>query len=881
MTRTWSRHAFTAVLVVVFGLVMSPAANAAGMQSRIDHDAFSGLRLPLRAGAKVAVNRVPLLDGQVGTLDLESFDILSSDAVLAVYGDNGSVTYAKFPATRYFRGRVAGDATSMVFLAIRETGEVAGFVMQKDRRLMVRTQRKLVPTRLNPRNIDEQVLVEEASSADDMDPISSTAFHCNVENTQIPVRQSLLHATSNGLLKPISETLSATGTRYLRIAVSTDFELYTRRGSSVPNISQYIVDLLAAASVVYQRDLKTELTLVYTGVYTTIADPFTVTPLAFGTGALGSPVTNDALYEFGGFWHATPPSGVARSAAMLVSGKTFPDAATSFAGIAWVDTACEGDFAHASANAPAGFGGAYGFFNGASLGGSGEAIPNPNGNVNFQATTSIFDNTYWTLMAFVHELGHVVGSVHTHCVGLTAPEKVTYGVSRDFVDICYSGEGGCYPGATSVPTELGSIMSYCHLIGFGPATRYTFGKVTEPTQKIVDMVLNGSIAFGIAGLTGKVPSYASGVSAPASVTNGIAASASVTATPPGGSSISGYQWTITNGTINGSSTSSSVNFTGTANPVTLRVVVSSANGCAAADSKAITVNPGTAKVRADYNGNGKSDILLRDTTGGIGAWLMNGATISTAGFVGAAGAFTVAGIGDFNNDGKGEVLLRDPSGNIGLWQLNGTTLTAGFFVGSPGGTYTVAGVGDLNGDSKDDIILRDGTGTIGVWFMNGNIITGGALIGSPGGSYNVAGVGDFTGDGKADILLRDSGGTLGLWIMNGSTITSGALVGSPGGTYTVAAVADFNGDGKADILLRDSLGNLGMWIMNGATITTGAFVGSPGGSYTVAAAGDYNGDGKADILLKDGTGTIGVWLMNGSTISSGALVGAAGTSSVY
>jgi uncharacterized protein (DUF2141 family) len=283
-------------------------------------------------------------------------------------------------------------------------------------------------------------------------------------------------------------------------------------------------------------------------------------------------------------------------------------------------------------------------------------------------------------------------------------------------------------------------------------------------------------------------------------------------------------------------------------------------------------------VRNDYNGDGKADILLRDSGGNLGMWLMNGPVIASGAFVGSPGAYTVGGIGDFNGDGKADILLRDSGGNLGMWIMNGPVIASGAFVGSPGGSYTVAGVGDFNGGSKADILLRDSLGNLGMWIMNGPVIASGAFVGSPGGSYTVGGVGDFNGDGKADILLRDSLGNLGMWLMNGPVIASGAFVGSPGGSYTVAGVADFNGDGKADILLRDSLGNLGMWLMDGAVISSGAFVGSPGG-YTVAATNDYNGDGKADILLRDSGGSLGMWIMNGPTVTSGAFVGSPGANS--
>ena len=62
-----------------------------------------------------------------------------------------------------------------------------------------------------------------------------------------------------------------------------------------------------------------------------------------------------------------------------------------------------------------------------------------------------------------HEIGHNMGSPHTHCYSNPAPDR------------CYAGEG-CYSGATSCPASqtingvanvTGTLMSYCHLSGFG------------------------------------------------------------------------------------------------------------------------------------------------------------------------------------------------------------------------------------------------------------------------------------------------------------------------------------------------------------------------------------------------------------------------------
>ncbi len=57
----------------------------------------------------------------------------------------------------------------------------------------------------------------------------------------------------------------------------------------------------------------------------------------------------------------------------------------------------------------------------------------------------------WTAYAVTHEIGHNLGSPHTHsCLWPTGP-----------IDNCWCPEGGCTQGPE--PTSSGTIMSYCHL----------------------------------------------------------------------------------------------------------------------------------------------------------------------------------------------------------------------------------------------------------------------------------------------------------------------------------------------------------------------------------------------------------------------------------
>ncbi len=71
----------------------------------------------------------------------------------------------------------------------------------------------------------------------------------------------------------------------------------------------------------------------------------------------------------------------------------------------------------------------------------------------------------WTVNVIAHELGHNFGSNHTHsCV---------WNGNNTAIDGCYNTEGGC--GRPGIPSDGGTIMSYCHLTSVGINPRKGFG----------------------------------------------------------------------------------------------------------------------------------------------------------------------------------------------------------------------------------------------------------------------------------------------------------------------------------------------------------------------------------------------------------------------
>ena len=289
-------------------------------------------------------------------------------------------------------------------------------------------------------------------------------------------------------------------------------------------------------------------------------------------------------------------------------------------------------------------------------------------------------------------------------------------------------------------------------------------------------------------------------------------------------------------------------------------------------------------VGGDLDGNGKADLVFRNTGSGVVAvWLMNGLTIATSGFpAGVPLVWQITGVGDVNGDGKADVIWRNSTnGTVAVWLMNGLTITSVGFPGSASTEWGIQAIGDVNGDGKADLIWRNSNdGATAIWLMNGTTI---ASSGFPGGVplvWQIAGVGDVNGDGKADVIWRNStSGTVAVWLMNGLTITSVGFPGSASTEFEIAGVGDVNGDGKADLVWRNtSDGNTAIWLMNGTTIASSGFPAGVPLAWQIAQVGDVNGDGKADVIWRNATsGTVAVWLMNGLTITSVGFPGSAST----
>ncbi|MCF6249696.1 MAG: VCBS repeat-containing protein [Methylococcaceae bacterium] len=271
----------------------------------------------------------------------------------------------------------------------------------------------------------------------------------------------------------------------------------------------------------------------------------------------------------------------------------------------------------------------------------------------------------------------------------------------------------------------------------------------------------------------------------------------------------------------------------------------------------------------DFNGDRKSDILIRNGSGFLAMYQMNGASRTLFAVGGLPLDWNVQEVGDFNGDGKADILIRNGSGFLSMYQMNGASRTL-FAVGGLPLDWNVVQVGDFNGDGNADILIRNSSGFLAMYQMN----SASRRLLSIGGlplDWNVQGVGDFNGDGNADILIRNGSGFLSMYQMNGASRTLFAVGGLPL-DWNVEQVGDFNGDRKADILIRNSSGFLAMYQMNGAKRTLLPIGGLPL-EWNVQEVADFNGDGNADILIRNGSGFLAMYQMNGASRTLNAVGG--------
>jgi hypothetical protein len=261
------------------------------------------------------------------------------------------------------------------------------------------------------------------------------------------------------------------------------------------------------------------------------------------------------------------------------------------------------------------------------------------------------------------------------------------------------------------------------------------------------------------------------------------------------------------------------------------------------------VNPAPIKSRADFDGDGRTDLsVFRPSEGN---WYLNR---STAGFsvINWGSMNDVLVPGDYDGDGKADTAVFRASNTVGTPDfliLNSMTNTiSGVEWGVPNDVPVVA---DYDNDGKADAaVYRPSTGT---WFiLNSN---GGTTTNTYGLAGDIPVVGDFVGDDAADLTVYRNGTWYTRLSGGGSAIRTFGVAGD------TLVPADYDGDNNDDLaVFRSSEGRWYIYNSSTGMITSTLF----GISSDVPVPGDYDGDGRDDLAVyRNGT-----WYVNGSTSGS-------------
>ncbi len=280
---------------------------------------------------------------------------------------------------------------------------------------------------------------------------------------------------------------------------------------------------------------------------------------------------------------------------------------------------------------------------------------------------------------------------------------------------------------------------------------------------------------------------------------------------------------------------------------------------------------------ADFNGDGRSDILWSNANGDTAIWTATGSGGFTNADLGLIPtSWQVVGTGDFKGTGNADLVWRNSNGDTNIWYANGSGGFTSSDLGIIPTNWQLSGTGDFSGDGLADVLWRNSNGDTNVWYSNGSGGFSSTDLGIVPTNWQIVGSGDFTGTGTDDIIWRNTAnGDTNIWEPTGSGGFTSVDLGIVPTSWQIAGTGDFTGTGTDDILWRNTTnGDTAVWKPTGSGNFTSTDLGIVSTSWQIAGLGDFNGNGTSDILWHNTTnGDTNIWSSNGSGGFTGADLG--------
>ncbi len=405
-------------LALTFNLPATAADRAVRGIASLDLE-NTALALPLEGTLRLEGLALEA-EGPPAALELRRFRVFAPDARVVLHGPARD-SYLPAPGNAYFRGRIDGRLESRAVISVLEAGGIRGLIFRHNRTWILGNAR-------GAKGPADTLTVREIADTE----LIGKPFLCAADSLPEPPSQPAAAQVPAQPLGPTSYTA--------RVAFETDDEYLALFGGNTTDATNYIGDLVAFGSTVYDDEASFNWVIPSVSLWPA-GDPWTQT--ASGTLCM--------LLEFGRFWNVNDPmpGTPVRSNAQFLSGFA------SGGGIAWRPSICDPAFVYNHGGGCPGltpqtdsYGGSYAYSGGIA---GGFDINNP--------------QSVWDIIVSMHENGHNMGSRHTHCYA-----NIPDAGHPNPIDECYGSEAGCYSGPTSLPSgcpgpgnHCGTIMSYCHL----------------------------------------------------------------------------------------------------------------------------------------------------------------------------------------------------------------------------------------------------------------------------------------------------------------------------------------------------------------------------------------------------------------------------------